>query len=153
MHQLGLAQIFGYFRQNVEQKAGAHATQNHLLHAAETEEAKAHGSSQHHHCSQQKWLCQKLMVLQTISGGRKARTFRRADVSRKLPKGHSFGGRKTVAHLRRRQRSRQSEAVLIDGRRIERESPHALEQPVAVLERRFARFDALLEYVVGVESK
>ena len=41
MHQLGLAQILGYFRQDVEQKACAHATQNHLLHAAESEEAQA----------------------------------------------------------------------------------------------------------------
>ena len=41
MHQLSLAQILSYFRQNVEQKACAHATQNHLLHAAEAEEELA----------------------------------------------------------------------------------------------------------------
>ncbi len=63
MHQLSLAQILSYFRQNVEQKACTHATQNHLLDASETEEPETDGRSQHDHGSEQKWLCEKLVVL------------------------------------------------------------------------------------------
>src|SRR5580698_3236134 len=123
MHQLSLAQILSYFRQNVEQKACSHATQNHLLHAAETEEAQAHSRRQHHHCSQQKRLCEKFMVLQAVAGGGKSRAFGRPDITRELPKRHSLRRRETVAHMSRRQGGGKDEAVLIDGRSVERESP------------------------------
>src|SRR5436189_252836 len=45
MHQLGLAQILSDFRQNVEQKARTHATQNHLLHAQRPSSSEASRAS------------------------------------------------------------------------------------------------------------
>src|SRR5260370_7262308 len=106
MNQLSLVKILSSFRKNVEQKARTHATQNHLLHAAEPEEAKADGSGQHHHRSQQKRLCDELMVLQPVACDRKARAFGRPDIARELPKRHTLRRRETVAYLAARQCAR-----------------------------------------------
>src|SRR4029453_14635859 len=151
MHQLSLAQILSYFRQNVEQKACTHATQNHLLDAAETEEPQRDSCCQHDHGSQQKWLGEKLVVLQPVTGGRKSRAFRRPDVARELPKKHSLRRGETVAALCRRKAGRKEEAVLINRRSVEGVPARRFEQPASLLERRLARFDSLPEPIVGIE--
>src|SRR5713101_1798164 len=153
MHQLSLAQILSYFRQNVEQKACTHATQNHLLDAAETEEPQGDGRCQHHHGSQQKWLREKLVVLQPVPGGRESRAFRRPDVARELPKRHSLRCGEAIADLSRRKAGREEEAVLINRRTVEGVPARRFEQPASLLERRLARFDSLLEPIVGIESE
>src|SRR5436305_11123789 len=63
MHQLGLAQILGHLRQNIKQKAGPDATQNHFLHAAETKEPQRNGGRQQHHGGKYKGAGEELLVL------------------------------------------------------------------------------------------
>src|ERR1700737_3704161 len=93
------------------------------------------------------------MVLQPVSGGCKSGAFRRPDIARKLPKRHSLRGGETVADLSRRQAGREEKTVLINGRSVEGVPACGFEQPASLFKRCLARFDSLLELVVGIESE
>src|ERR1700756_803981 len=63
MHQPGLAQVVSDLGENIKQKAGRDATQNHLLHAAEPEETQRNSRGQQHHRGEYKWARDELLVL------------------------------------------------------------------------------------------
>src|SRR6202048_3251011 len=93
------------------------------------------------------------MVLQPGSGGCNSGAFRRTDIARKWPKRHSLRGGETVADLSRRQAGREEKTVLINGRSVEGVPACGFEQPASLFKRCLARFDSLLELVVGIESE
>src|SRR4029078_7355388 len=101
----------------------------------------------------QKWLCNELMVLQTVACGRKSRAFGRADIAGKLPKRHGFGGGETVANLGRGEGGREVIAVLINRRLIQGGPTYRFEAPAPVLEAGFAGLDSLLELEIGIEPE
>src|SRR5258706_15534642 len=80
-------------------------------------------------------------------------TLRGPSVAWELPKRHSLRCREAIADLGRRKVGRKEEAVLIDRRSVERVPARRFEQPASLLERRLARFDSLLEPIVGIESE
>src|ERR1700733_8784654 len=152
-HEFGLAHVLRDFRQNEQKEAGGNAAQDHLLHAAETEETQANGSGEHDHGREQEGPRQKELILQPVACRAEAGAIRHLDVSGKLPKRHGFRRGEAFAHLLERQIGCKPIAVLDIRRFAVRVDARIVELPVALLQRRAFGFDARLEMALAVERE
>ena len=121
------------FDRHEKQESRGNAAQDHLLHAAETEEAQAHRGGEHDHGGKKKRSRQQLLILQAVAGGDKTSPIGQLDIGRELPKRHGLRCGEAFAHLLERQVGGEPVGLLERRRPAAYVDPRVLEPPIALL--------------------
>src|SRR5207247_9214090 len=89
-----------------------------LLHTPETEKPQTDRGSQKHHSREIERLRQKLIVLQSVTGGSQTCAFGVVDVRPQLPERHGLWRGEAFAHLYWRQRGLEQKGIAMRQRRV-----------------------------------